>query len=207
MKKIFFLIILVTSCAPKIVTNNLGESEELIYWNENTPLRKSDFRGSSEKRPFQAATSSGLKIENPVNIWTGKTRVIVRSYFNPKFSYFKYSERDSSVLAHEQLHFDITELYARKLRQQLVENCSNQYDYFEKRDAILKKIELELTLKQDEYDSEVYSERLLQSQWNKWVEKQLRFLRDFANEEIPLKYKFFAPTQVNGYNKTSYEKP
>lgn len=156
-------------------------------------MRISDFKGSTVKRPFQAATSSGLSLENPVNVWTGKTKVIVKSYFNPKFSYFKSSERDSSVLAHEQLHFDITELYARKLRKQIVENCSNQYEYFDKRDAIYKKVELELSLKQDEYDSEVYSERSLQAKWNQWVEKELLLFKEFANEEVPLKHKFFAP--------------
>jgi len=193
MKKLLLLIILLTGCAPKIINTNLAEDGELIYWNDSRPLRKSDFRGSTEKRPFQAATYSGLKIENPVNIWTGKTRVIIKSYFNPKFSYFKSSERDSSVLAHEQLHFDITEIYARKLRKEIVEKCSNQYDLFEKRDAIYKKVELELDLKQDEYDSEVYAERSLQNKWNLWVERELSLLRDFANEEVPLKNKFFAP--------------
>ncbi len=191
MKKLFFLIFLVTSCAPKIVNNNLGESDKLIFWNENRPLRISDFKGGTENRPFQAATYSGLKVMNPVNVWTGKTKVIVESYFNPDLSYFKQSERDSSVLAHEQLHFDITELYARKLRKQLTENCSNQYDYFEKRDSIYKSVELELSLKQDEYDSEVYSERSLQSKWNLWVQKQLRELNDYSEKEVPLKYTFF----------------
>ena len=193
MKKLFILIILVTGCSPKIINNNPAEDEKWIYWNENRPLIKSDFRGSTEKRPFQAATYSGLKIMNPVNVWTGKTRVIVESYFGPELSYFKSSERDSVVLAHEQLHFDITELYARKLRKQIAENCSNQYDYFEKRDAIYKKTELELSLKQDEYDSEVYSERSLQSKWNLWVEKELWELRDYSKKEVPIKYKFFAP--------------
>lgn len=191
MKRLFFVLILFISCSPKIINNNLIENEKLIYWNENRPLRISDFKGSSEKRPFQAATHSGLKVMNPVNVWTGKTRVIVESYFNPELSYFKQSERDSSVLAHEQLHFDITELYARKFRKQLVENCSNQYDYFEKRDSIHKSIELELSLKQDEYDSEVYSERSLQSKWNLWVQKELRELNGYSEKEVPIKYTFF----------------
>lgn len=191
MKRHFFVIILFVSCSPKIINNNLAEHEKSIYWNENRPLRISDFNGSTEKRPFQAATNSGLKVMNPVNAWSGKTKVVVKSYFNPELSYFKNSDRDSSVLAHEQLHFDITELYARKLKKVIIQECPNTYEYFKKRDSLYNRISLELSEKQDEYDSEVYTNRSLQLKWNDWIKNQLIELIEYADKEIELKTPLF----------------
>src|SRR5690606_40361550 len=41
------------------------------------------------------------------------------SYFNPHLSWVVPASRNDYLLKHEQLHFDITELHARKLRREL----------------------------------------------------------------------------------------
>lgn len=191
MKRLVILILLCASCSPKLSNSRQALDENLIYWNANRPLAISDFKGSKEKRPFQAATYSGLQVLNPVNAWSGKTKVIVRSYFDPELSYFKRSERDSSVLAHEQLHFDITELYARKLKKAILEACGTTYAYFEKRDSIYQQVTLELSEKQDAYDTEVYADQALQGRWQDWTKDQLDRYEEYATKEIELKAPLF----------------
>lgn len=45
--------------------------------------------------------------------------VDVYAYFSPRQSWYHKDMADDHLLSHEQLHFDITELYARKLRKKI----------------------------------------------------------------------------------------
>lgn len=84
---------------------------------------------------------------------------------------------------HEQLHFDIAELYARKMRKEiqklkLIKGTIAQFDYR----RIHKKIFKEYLEYQKKYDTETDFSRTLSKQknWEISVAKQLQGLEKFA---------------------------
>lgn len=165
---------------------NATDYEEEIIWHTKRKLAIRDFKGSTEKQPFQAATVSSFEYfteRNPVN---DKVLVKARSLFYCPMSYFKPSESDALILAHEQLHFDITELFARKFISKIAESVSNYQNLLDKHEDIAKEIFEALQLKQEEYDTEVYADFSTQAKWNTWVEEQLELLAKYKEKTVTL---------------------
>lgn len=155
--------------------------EERIYWDQKRKLTIEDFKGSIENRPFQASTFSG--IEYYIKPKSSGFDITVRTQFDCFKSYFKPSESDSLVLEHEQLHFNITEIYARHFFKKLLETELNPFDFNNQVNKLLSEITIELSLKQDEYDSEVYQNSKMQTQWNLWVKTELEKLKEYELKE------------------------
>ncbi|MFK7807444.1 MAG: hypothetical protein AB8F74_06520, partial [Saprospiraceae bacterium] len=92
----------------------------------------------------------------------------------------------SLVLDHEQLHFDISEIYARKFVQRIEQEVHSFKELQEKIDSIFSDIRKNLQLKQDEYDSEVYVDDSLQTKWSDWVNKELKSLDKYKTKELKI---------------------
>jgi hypothetical protein len=144
-----------------------------IIWTPERPIKISDFLASTENRPFQATTYSGFGYEYYGKSFAKTFTIKVEVYFDKELSYFKTSEHDADVLKHEQLHFDISELYARKLISRINNEIKTFFDWEQKNKIMFDEVYKELTITQDKYDSEVYADRTKQEYWNAWVSLEL----------------------------------
>lgn len=93
---------------------------ELRPWHIG-PLTWSEFKGKPEAHDHLhgAVTYAGIAIEiDKVDFWGNMT---FRAYavFDRNKSWTRKNMNDSKLLAHEQLHFDIAEVYARRLEKRL----------------------------------------------------------------------------------------
>ena len=70
-----------------------------------------------------ATTASGISYNFSTSYENNELKVeyTVSAYFYPTRSWYKPEVCNDVTLMHEQLHFDITELYARKMSKQLAE--------------------------------------------------------------------------------------
>jgi hypothetical protein len=91
------------------------DASERIIWNDDVILTWNDFKGTNFKGSVLAAeTNSGIHFNYRCS---GKTMDLeIFAYFDKNLSWAKPNLTEF-VLKHEQLHFAITELFARKLRQ------------------------------------------------------------------------------------------
>jgi hypothetical protein len=145
-----------------------------IRWSE-TPLSWKDFKGIPDSKHGGALTASGFyynfKCENGVAEWE------VGAVFFPEKSYVNPQVRHPYMLAHEQLHFDITELFARKLRKQLSEGnigCEDQAEV----EYLCERMVEEWRAFQQQYDIETRHsmERDAQVFWNSMIRDALKEL-------------------------------
>ncbi|MGB8703518.1 MAG: DUF922 domain-containing protein, partial [Gillisia sp.] len=87
-------------------------------------LSWNDFRGKPKSRSgFNANTNSGISYGYKIS-GTPATPFLdykVIANFYPGLSWVNPESKTTDLLQHEQLHFDISELYARKLRKSLSE--------------------------------------------------------------------------------------
>lgn len=97
------------------------DTPDTIYWSENDRLEWDDFEGKPrhDYQGVSALTSSG--IVHYKGCKDGKINYKVRAYFEKEESWVKEEAMTTHHLIHEQIHFDITELYARKLRKVLAD--------------------------------------------------------------------------------------
>ena len=100
----------------------LSKSEDLLLWEKDKPLQIKDFKAIQKdtvkrgNHQFLGAMSS-IKIQF-YTLQKGKNavpEVIIKNYFDRNESWILVKE--DYVLQHEQIHFDISELYTRKLRK------------------------------------------------------------------------------------------
>ena len=80
---------------------------------------------------------------------------------------------------HEQLHFDITELYARKIRKRFKELQDMGETDYEEYVKIYYELEKELDAFQQKYDSEVYFREQNQKEWIEKIAKELEELKEY----------------------------
>jgi len=94
-------------------------STDIIYWSPDHRLTWNDFEGvpAYERHNVSAITSSG--IVHYAGCKDGQIIYKVQAYFEKNESWVKSEARTEHHLSHEQIHFDITELYARRLRKAL----------------------------------------------------------------------------------------
>jgi len=157
------------------------ECKDCIEWKEGQRLTWLDFKGTPKRlSPNEALTDSGMSIELKCD--NNTSEVIVKCFFDRSKSWTKDTE-SAYLLAHEQLHFDITELFVRKLRKQLSDignNCRYLNDHVEK---YYHQNYKEYVAYQDAYDREsnhsINKEK--QAFWEQKVATDLEALKPFAS--------------------------
>lgn len=94
--------------------------ENQIPWNEERKLTWDDFVSLEKGRNrFSAESSCGLSYKTEQI--GSMVYVHVHAYFLPKESWVLSEKMTEALLAHEQLHFDIAELFARKMKMTFAE--------------------------------------------------------------------------------------
>ena len=96
-------------------------SEEFtIAWRDNYGLTWADFKGKIEPDiDAVAVTTSGIIFSFSVNQSNAQFvgfSAEAEAYLYPEKSWYFKSKSEDHILAHEQLHFDITELHVSQLR-------------------------------------------------------------------------------------------
>ena len=163
---------------------SINTDEETITWNASKKLTWNDFKGAIEtSSDAVAVTASGITFSFAVK--TSNERIVsfdakAQAHFYPEKSWYIEDKGDDHILAHEQLHFDITELHVRILRYRISKLKVSQH-IRDDLNAIHRQTNKELAEMQNQYD--------LQSQNSINIEQQAKWA-DFVKESL-LKYRSF----------------
>ncbi len=162
-----------------MVTSSRGqEIEESYLWDADRKLTWADFKGKIPPAADPAATTaSGISYKYSANLIHHEVHLDfeVSAFFYPNESWYKPEVCDDLVLSHEQLHFDITELFARKMREKLARTSFSDNVKAEIREIYKKTLE-ELKKYQELYDWETNFSRNREKQleWNKKIAEALK---------------------------------
>ncbi len=158
----------------------MGHSQEYetIEWSADRKLTWADFKGRvPESDRAAAVTASGITYRFSTLYKNGELKVDfkVTTYFYPNKSWYQPHLCDTFILGHEQLHFDISELYAQKMRDRLAKKSFTE-NVKEEVKLIYREILEELEVYQDLYDQQTNFSRdsIQQSLWNNKIKDALR---------------------------------
>ena len=164
------------------------KDEVVIPWSESYMLVWSDFQGPPKvDSDAVATTASGITFSYSIK----KTSVRVMSFqaqiyahFYPEKSWYKPNHADNHILSHEQYHFNITELFARKFRQRVAQVEVSQ-SLSIKLDQIHQDINMELSEFQELYDAETNYSRNFEQQviWQKRIDEALENSSKFKSQK------------------------
>ena len=157
---------------------NPSSDDAVITWREDLKLTWNEFNAVPKPNASVVAiTASGITFEYSVtekNSLIVSFNAIVYAHFYPNKSWVIIEQSTPHILNHEQLHFDITELHARKFRKQLSQlkvtnsiksELQNLHDKIKKDVAVMQKL----------YDQESNNSvnREFQTKWDNYIRLEL----------------------------------
>lgn len=171
---------IITLCLFFSTLNPLNLEEEKISWNEEYKLTWSDFKATQQSiNGSVASTSSGIAYAVTYTYDASKNIVDYSTQVSCNFYPYKswYNKKDSSayILKHEQTHFDISELFARKLKKQFSE-INEKKNIDKKLTKIFYKVEEERQKTQIEFDNETNHSinKIQEKEWETYIVTQLK---------------------------------
>ncbi|MBW6459790.1 MAG: hypothetical protein K0B08_04380 [Bacteroidales bacterium] len=183
--RLIYLLFLI----PSITFSQKYETGKMIRWDENRPLTWNDFKGPVDRRSsFYASTCAGiyLKIEQSGN---GDITVIAETFFDPAKSWYVKKYGNEKLLEHEQRHFDIKEIYARRFIKRVLEaDLATERKPVEKIQKIYRQTLDEMNDFDDLYDRETKHSVNKEQQiaWNHEIKRLLEKYRAYDRKEISL---------------------
>lgn len=183
MKKILSHIILLSAFAFVALFNLIiihgegieAKSYDEITWSEDIKLSWSDFQSLPDYENDFAKALTASSIRYKYSCTEDTIFYTVEAVFKRNESWVKPEAYTQHILEHEQIHFDITELFAREMNKELRKQtylCGEESIFQEKVDLILS----EWRYVQMTYDKETfYSVREDdQARWAENVSKQMK---------------------------------
>ncbi|NIK92479.1 hypothetical protein GZ212_10000 [Mangrovimonas sp. CR14] len=179
MKLVFWILLCLS---PFFISDK--SSEPSIKWSGAQKLQWDDFKGKPNNNTKAVAlTASGIVFEYALK--TSDDNIIgfepkVNAFFYPEKSWVKLADTTSVILNHEQLHFDITELHARRFRMELgAVKISRQL--VQDIDRLHLQINRDWAKMQENYDRETNFSRDLANQlkWQAYISTQLKQLESY----------------------------
>tara|TARA_B100000508_G_C11403558_1_gene249586 strand:- start:238 stop:771 length:534 start_codon:yes stop_codon:yes gene_type:complete len=173
MNKWFLLVFLITSLG-------FVSEEEKIVWQEGRKLTWADFKGTPNRgNDFVASTNSGVLFSFSYGERNGVPDLSysISANFYPDLSWYKVDRVSPYILAHEQAHFDITELHARKLRKALSQLPHNR-EFKDKASTIYNDMEAARREMQKQYDADSDHSNIKEAeyQWRAFIQQELEAL-------------------------------
>jgi hypothetical protein len=155
-----------------------NDLNDQIQWNANTPLQYEDFQGAvpaEQDRGISVARTNstiGLKYELS---GVADVRFNVTCFFSKSNSWML--DKSPYILAHEQRHFDLTEIYARKLRRDLsaMPKCVDRTSCDVRINAIFDSVLKDHRAAQRLYDQESAhsANHAKQAEWSRKIQQSL----------------------------------
>jgi hypothetical protein len=151
---------------------------EKMSWNEKRKLSWRDFKGTPQAvSDYVASTHSGISFSYSFTSKGNKVTAsfMVESHFYPDLSWYLPKQVNDFILAHEQTHFDISELHARKLRKELSQyqfgtNSKTEVEH------LYKEVERQRGELQRKYDEETDHSRnkTAELEWRRFIASELQ---------------------------------
>ncbi len=172
----------------KLFQNN----EAKIIWSKDRQLTWDDFKGKPIKGGQRAAfTDSGMDLQFSYEGENQLLKITSHTYFLKNRSSVNPEKKSDEILKHEQGHFDISEIYSRKLHKNIMEEKLKEKILNKKMAEIASKYKNELDKFQDLYDKETNHSinKEKQLDWNNRIAKQLKELEKYAEPDFSVELK------------------
>jgi hypothetical protein len=178
MVKLVTFIVLLTLSGLQAQPADMTADIELLLWNEFYKLQWDDFQGKPDPNSLGDA-GTAVQIKATPFLVKKEIKYDVEAFFNRRKSWVR--DKSPTLLAHEQLHFDIAELYARKIRKRVRELQDRGVNNIKTYNAAIQELLLESNQVDVQYDLETLHGALPKKQaaWTEKIKGQLASLKKF----------------------------
>lgn len=160
----------------------ITKNNELIKWSKDYKLKWSDFRGVAQTGSFMAQSycQYGYKIEPSVVNGILYLDIDMNAFLDRNSSWVRKEGMNDTLLAHEQLHFDICELNVRILKNRIRVTDLDIMEFESQIKSAFEITHAEYQEQQNRYDDETEHGVIYESQfkWQSSIEDSLKKFSD-----------------------------
>jgi hypothetical protein len=160
--------------------------DDPIVWSKEKTLSWNDFQASAPKLDSHIALSRvEIQYESSVDK-AGKMTMEIKAVFIKGQSWVKQDRKSESILKHEQYHFNLTELWARKLRRDITSKKWSNKTFEKEFNSMFKKHMAQTLKEQLRYDNETNHSQLSdkQTNWEQEIDKELVSLKSYSGINV-----------------------
>ena len=165
-------------------TNNKNE----IFWSATNKLTWNDYKKVKGKTPNGNAAITLSYIKYEINRRDNKCVLSIEAFFSKVSSWVGANDTNSRLLLHEQIHFDIVEIAARKFRKEISEKIKTGKCNIDLKNLKSKYTDIFNKLN-NKYDKET-NHSLNKEAQKKWEEelipKMLEELKEYSSTSIEI---------------------
>ena len=165
--------------------NLVAQDSDIIVWSDSVKLSWKDFKEIHPTKGLEGEAGTTVKFHHKDTCIGGRIFIWLYSWFSKSKSWVvKGSQGKVGLLEHEQLHFDIVEIYARRCRMAITfaqKDCI-KFNYEE----IIKIIEQNSKMAEEanelyDKESEHYRNKVKQKEWEEKVKKELKMYEGYKS--------------------------
>lgn len=180
-----------------IATFSFGVAKlENKYWSINSSLKWSDFKFIKDSVGIKSSGKFKINTEPTAISYTfillddkhffDSSIIKIHTVFDCNRSWTK--SLDTNLLKHEQLHFDISELYARRLRKVITNELNLNTKFLDSAYISINKL---LVIEQSKYDSlsQHGMSKLGQQHYQNYIDSLMNTMKDYIQPRLFVRYK------------------
>ncbi|HQV06413.1 MAG TPA: DUF922 domain-containing protein [Chitinophagaceae bacterium] len=175
MKLLFYILLSFCFAAQNNIAAQ-SKNEVLLKWDAQKKLTWADYKGQPNQFSDAAASTSTYLVIS-YDFYQDKMSYKIKSYFSATRSWGRH--KTPYILSHEQGHFDIAEIFARKLYKEMSEYKYEGRKSKQGLDDIYDKIIREKSAMQDQYDKET-NHSINEKKQAEWIAKIKLLLEQYA---------------------------
>ncbi len=160
---------------------------DMVEWNESQKISWEDYKGKITDTSKITSSCCGIYCIPQVIGDSGIITIV--AYFDRNKSWVSRKHSDSLLLIHEQGHFDLTEVYARKLRKKISSIRPAEENF----SAEIKKFYSwawdDLQKQHAAYDKATDHGAIdfAQRTWDKYIDEHLNLYKNFSSSEVRIR--------------------
>jgi hypothetical protein len=158
----------------------ISPRENVIHWSYNNKLKLEDFQGDPIDKYMCLSVTVLI---GTVYCNNGKTAYTSDVVFDKDLSWVGENAKDNYILNHEQKHFDLTELFSRKIRFHF-DYANYSCDQMKEANLYVSKMAKNLQIRQHLYDYETRHSLNVKNQtiWNNNIQIELNKYSEYASD-------------------------
>ena len=163
------------------------ENKDDLVWSSVVKLKWDNFKAEPKSNSDTAAAVTCV-IRVDYHSKKDTLFVSVKAVLIQTQSWYSRKYKTLAVLQHEQIHFDVAELYARNLRKKIISLKTQKIKAGDELNVLTTTNDQERNIYQSLYDQETNNGRNKKKQyeWEKLVAKELKVLEQYKSPEIKI---------------------
>ena len=160
-----------------------SNDSDKIFWEKNVKLSWNDYKGKPDPNMEGVKTYTNYHIKTTSHYFGGSVEYVIKCYVSSQAPWVEKGDQNDNLLHHEHVHFDIGEIFARKIRKAVKEYAFKMESLNKDYNTVFQNLMKECDTYDELYDSETTKGENVdkQKEWEQKIAKELLGMEPYSS--------------------------